>query len=81
MGKEILEFVDRDGETLTEEEVRTRVEESVRELRDQLRQALSFKKKLNQGTLKNNDCFLDFSAVLENGYDRTGPDYTTAELS
>jgi hypothetical protein len=74
-----MEFINETtGEKLDEAQVREAVERAIDELTVQLDKAWLFRLKLGTGDLRCNDEFLDFTAVIENGYDRTGPNIIKA---
>lgn len=68
-----------DGVEHTKEEVLEDLEVSIAELQSQLNQALAFRAALREGLLTREDGYLSFGSVVENGYDRTGPQWMAVE--
>lgn len=64
-------YCENEGE-LSRTEVLRRVRASIEEMRSNLQQALVFEFLLDNLRLMDGDRFLDHTAVMEHGYDRTG---------
>jgi len=61
------------GDEYEIEELEPRVKDTIKELESLLKNSKDFLKKLQSGSLRNNDSFLDFTPAMDDGYDRTGP--------
>ncbi len=68
-----------DGEELTKEEVLQDLNATIKELRNLLTDTCAFLAKVETGMLREGESYLSFSIVAEEGYDRTGPSFVTAE--
>lgn len=69
------------GEELSKDEVLTRLDNTIRETERLNHLAKSFKVLLELDKLTSGMRFIDFTSVIEHGYDRTGPNEVTAEES
>ncbi len=78
--RQIRYMSERDGAVLDSSRFRQRIETSIAELRTRLVEAEIFRGKYAAGCIQAGDTFLDFSVVVEAGYDRTGPDLISAEV-
>ncbi len=73
-GRVAIKFINSvTGEELTPEEVEDSVEASITEVQHQFVKLIEFMVRMKDGTLTETDDFLDFSPVLAQGYNRTGP--------
>ena len=61
------------GNEYTAEELERNAKNTIKELESLLKKSKDFLNKLQSGSLKGGETFLDFTPAMDNGYDRTGP--------
>ena len=78
--KKAMTAEDDRGNEYTVEQLERNAKGTIKELESLLRKSKDFLKKLQSGSLKEGDTFLDFTIAMDEGYDRTGPSEIYIEM-